>query len=87
MIEDIERKIVEAKEEYNNISKKTSLEIEKILNEANEKVAELDAIIQEKTEGVEKLDKDLRRVRKNGLLAIKKLYDQLDGILYEDDSI
>lgn len=33
--EDIERKIVEAKEEYNNISKKTSLEIEKILNEAN----------------------------------------------------
>ena len=62
-------------------------EVEKILNEANEKVAELDAIIQEKTEGVEKLDKDLRRVRKNGLLAIKKLYDQLDGILYEDDSI
>ena len=33
--EDIERKIVEAKEEYDNISKKTSLEIEKILNEAN----------------------------------------------------
>lgn len=33
--EDIERKIVEAKEEYNNISKKTSLEIEKMLNEAN----------------------------------------------------
>lgn len=33
--EDIERKIVEAKEEYDNISKKTSLKIEKILNEAN----------------------------------------------------
>ena len=79
--EDIERKIVEAKEEYDNISKKTSLEIEKILNEANIEAKDIERKAYQKN--IDKAIKESKAIKDEGYKTLLQIRNEAADYIKE----
>lgn len=62
-------------------------EVEKIMAEAERKIIEIDAEIQSKQKEIDNIQKYYLKVRNEGIVGIKKLYNQLENIIYNDEQL
>lgn len=62
-------------------------EVEKIMAEAEKRVMEIDAEIQSKQKEIDNMQKYYLKVRNEGIVGIKKLYNQLENIIYNDEQL
>lgn len=60
-------------------------EVDAIMSEAEQKVAEIDAIIQAKQKEIDNMQTYYLKVKNDGLVGVKKLYNQLENIIYSDE--
>lgn len=91
-----EEMIVEAQSKANQVLEEAQLEaqksqevaleeINKITAEAEKRVAEIDNIIQSKEKEIDNIQKYYLKVKNDGLVGVKKLYNQLENIIYSDE--
>lgn len=91
-----EEMIVEAQSKANQVLEEAQLEaqktqevaleeINKITAEAEKRVAEIDSIIQSKEKEIDNIQKYYLKVKNDGLVGVKKLYNQLENIIYSDE--
>lgn len=91
-----EEMIVEAQSKANQVLEEAQLEaqksqevaleeINKITAEAEKRVAEMDNIIQSKEKEIDNIQKYYLKVKNDGLVGVKKLYNQLENIIYSDE--
>ena len=62
-------------------------EVERIMAEAESRVVEIDAEIQSKQKEIDNIQKYYLKVRNEGIVGIKKLYNQLENIIYNDEQL
>lgn len=60
-------------------------EVDAIMSQAEQKVAEIDAIIQAKQKEIDNMQTYYLKVKNDGLVGVKKLYNQLENIIYSDE--
>lgn len=77
--------IEEAQLEAQKTQDEALSEINKITAEAEQKVVELDNLIQSKEKEIDNIQKYYLKVKNDGLVGVKKLYNQLENIIYSDE--
>ena len=60
-------------------------EVQKIMSQAEQKMAEIDGIIQAKQKEIDNMQTYYLKVKNDGLVGVKKLYNQLENIIYSDE--
>lgn len=74
-----------AQEEAQKIQDSAMEEVENITAQAEQRISEIDDIIQSKQKEIDNMQKYYLKVKNDGLVAVKKLYNQLENIIYSDE--
>ena len=75
----------QAQDEAQKSQENALKEVEEIMSKAEQKVSEIEALIQSKQKEIDKIQTYYLKVKNDGLVRVKQLYNQLENIIYSDD--